>query len=44
MVKLWFIESESGENIFVHRGLYSSFAGLQTDQQVVLKLNKEIKD
>ncbi|NLP20347.1 MAG: cold shock domain-containing protein [Bacteroidales bacterium] len=33
-----FIESESGENIFVHRtGLYSSFAGLQTDQQVVFE-------
>lgn len=33
-----FIESESGENIFVHRtGLYSSFAGLQTDQRVVFE-------
>jgi CspA family cold shock protein len=31
-----FIETESGEDIFVHRsGLYSSFAGLQPDQEVV---------
>jgi CspA family cold shock protein len=31
-----FIETEGGEDIFVHRsGLVSSFAGLQPDQAVV---------
>ena len=31
-----FLVSESGEEIFVHRsGLYSSFGGLQQDQEVV---------
>ena len=31
-----FIESESGEDIFVHRsGLMSSFGGLQPEQEVV---------
>lgn len=30
-----FIESESGQDIFVHRtGLNSAFAGLQTDEKV----------
>ena len=30
-----FIESENGEDIFVHRtGLVSSYAGLQPDQEV----------
>ncbi len=30
-----FIESETGEDIFVHRtGLYSSFGGLQPDEEV----------
>lgn len=30
-----FIESESGQDIFVHRsGLYSSFAGLQAEEKV----------
>ncbi len=31
-----FIETENGEDIFVHRtGLYSSYEGLQPDQEVV---------
>ena len=33
-----FIESEDGEDIFVHRtGLVSSYGGLQTDQEVVFE-------
>ncbi|OQX81888.1 MAG: cold-shock protein [Bacteroidetes bacterium 4484_276] len=33
-----FIESENGEDIFVHRtGLVNSFDGLQPDQQVVFE-------
>ena len=36
-----FIESESGEDIFVHRtGLYSSYQGLQQDQQVEFEVKK----
>jgi len=36
-----FIESESGEDIFVHRsGLASSYAGLQPDQEVVFEINQ----
>jgi CspA family cold shock protein len=31
-----FIETENGEDIFVHKtGLYSSYAGLQPEQEVV---------
>ncbi|MDF1550042.1 MAG: cold-shock protein [Bacteroidales bacterium] len=31
-----FIESENGEDIFVHRtGLYSSYSGLQPEQEVI---------
>jgi len=33
-----FIVSEKGEDIFVHRtGLYSTFAGLQPEQEVVFE-------
>ncbi|HBF88680.1 MAG TPA: cold-shock protein [Bacteroidales bacterium] len=33
-----FIESENGENIFVHRsGLANAYGGLQTDQSVVFE-------
>ncbi len=33
-----FIESETGEDIFVHRsGLVSSYGGLQPDQEVVFE-------
>ena len=33
-----FIETENGEDIFVHRtGLISSFGGLQPDQEVVFE-------
>jgi cold shock protein len=33
-----FIESENGDDIFVHRtGLQSSFGGLQPDQEVVFE-------
>lgn len=33
-----FIVSEKGEDIFVHRsGLYSSFAGLQPEQEVIFE-------
>ena len=33
-----FIESETGEDIFVHRtSLVSSYGGLQTDQEVVFE-------
>jgi len=36
-----FIESENGEDIFVHKtGLYSSYAGLQTDEEVVFDTKK----
>ena len=36
-----FIESESGEDIFVHRtGLYSSYKGLQQGQQVVFEVKR----
>ena len=33
-----FIESESGDEVFVHRsGLFKPLAGLETDQQVVFE-------
>lgn len=33
-----FIESETGEDIFVHRtGLVDSYAGLETDEKVVFE-------
>ena len=36
-----FIESENGDDIFVHRtGLYSSYNGLQTDQEVVFEIKQ----
>jgi cold shock protein len=36
-----FIESETGEDIFVHKtGLYSSYAGLQPDEEVVFETKK----
>ena len=36
-----FIESETGEDIFVHRsGLVSSYGGLQPDQEVVFEINQ----
>ncbi len=36
-----FIETETGEDIFVHRsGLASPFAGLQPDQQVVFDIKQ----
>ena len=36
-----FIESESGEDIFVHRsGLVSSYGGLQPDQEVIFEIKQ----
>jgi len=36
-----FIVSEEGEDIFVHRtGLYSTFAGLQPEQEVIFETKK----
>lgn len=36
-----FIESESGEDIFVHRsGLASSYGGLQPDQEVIFEIKQ----
>jgi len=36
-----FIESENGEDIFVHRsGLVSSYGGLQPDQEVVFDVKQ----
>jgi len=36
-----FIESENGDDIFVHRtGLVNSFGGLQPDQEVVFETKK----
>lgn len=36
-----FIESESGEDIFVHRtGLHSSYEGLQSEQEVTFETKK----
>lgn len=36
-----FIESENGEDIFVHRtGIVSSYGGLQTDQEVVFEIKQ----
>ena len=36
-----FIASESGEDIFVHRsGLYSSYAGLHPEQEVIFDTKK----
>jgi len=36
-----FIETENGEDIFVHRsGLYSSYAGLDANQEVVFDTKK----
>ena len=36
-----FIESENGEDIFVHKtGLYSSYAGLQPEQEVIFETKK----
>ena len=33
-----FIETENGDDIFVHRtGLYSSFGGLQPEQEVIFE-------
>jgi len=39
-----FIESDNGVDIFVHRsGLNSPYSGLQTDEEVFLKLKRVIK-
>ncbi|MBU1013548.1 MAG: cold shock domain-containing protein [Bacteroidetes bacterium] len=36
-----FIESETGEDIFVHRsGLVSSYGGLQPDQEVIFEIKQ----
>ncbi len=36
-----FIESENGDDIFVHRtGLNSSYGGLQPDQEVVFEIKQ----
>ncbi len=36
-----FIESENGDDIFVHRtGLINSFSGLQPDQEVVFEIKQ----
>ncbi len=39
-----FIESETGEDIFVHKkGLEDPFAGLQTDQKVTFEVKQNEK-
>lgn len=39
-----FIETESGEDVFVHRtGLVSAFGGLQPDQEVVFDTKQSEK-
>ena len=36
-----FIESENGDDIFVHRtGLFSSYGGLQPEQEVVFEIKQ----
>jgi cold shock protein len=36
-----FIRTETGEDVFVHRnGLYSAFAGLQENEEVVFEVRK----